>query len=45
MSKNYDDKCIDRYIWVGCMQKSPVKNTLYFEQYKKEKFLTGNGVK
>jgi hypothetical protein len=27
------------------MQKSPVKNTLYFEQYKNDIFLTINGSK
>jgi hypothetical protein len=40
-----DIKYIDRHIRVRCMQKSPVKNTLYFEQYKKDKFMTVNGSK
>jgi hypothetical protein len=34
VSKNYEVKYIDRYIQDECMQKSPVKNTLYFGKYK-----------
>jgi hypothetical protein len=29
----------------GVCKKVPLKNTLYFEQYKKDKFLTVNGSK
>jgi hypothetical protein len=36
---------MDRYIWMGVCKKVLLKNTLYFEQYKKEKFLEENGSK
>jgi hypothetical protein len=45
VSKNYEDKYIDRYIHGECMQKSIVKNTLYFGKYKKDKFLRANSSK
>jgi hypothetical protein len=32
-------KHIGRYLQEECMQKSPVKNMLYFGKYKKDKFL------
>jgi hypothetical protein len=43
--KKFGLKYIDRYIQKKCMQKSPVKNMLYFERYKKDKFLIVNSVK
>jgi hypothetical protein len=38
--KNYGFKYIERYMQEEHTQKSPVKNTLYFRKYKKDKFLT-----
>jgi hypothetical protein len=43
--KNYGVKYIDRYIQKKCMQKNPIKNTLYFGRYKKDKFLIVNSIK
>jgi hypothetical protein len=40
VSKNYGVKYIERYIQEEHTQKSPIKNTLYFWTYKKDKFLT-----
>jgi hypothetical protein len=38
-------KYIGRYLQEKCMQKSPIKNTLYFGRYKKDKFLIVNSSK
>jgi hypothetical protein len=38
-------KYIGRYLQEECMQKNPLKNTLYFGKYKKDKFLIVNNSK
>jgi hypothetical protein len=38
-------KYIGRYLQDECMQKSPVKNNLYFAKYKIDKFLIVNSSK
>jgi hypothetical protein len=38
-------KYIGRYLQEECMQKSLIKNTLYFENYKKDKLLIVNSSK
>jgi hypothetical protein len=38
-------KYIGRYLKEKCMQKVPLKNTLYFGRYKKDKFLIVNSSK
>jgi hypothetical protein len=43
-SKIMDLKYIGRYLQ-ECIQKVPLKNTLYFEKYKKDKFLIVNSSK
>jgi hypothetical protein len=45
VTKNYEVKYIDRYIQEECMQKNPIKNTMYFGKYKKDKFLRANSSK
>jgi hypothetical protein len=35
-------KYIGRYLYEKCMQKSSIKNALYFAKYKKDKFLIVN---
>jgi hypothetical protein len=43
--KKYGIKYIDRYIFEERTQKVPLKNTLYFGKYKKDKSLIVNNSK